>query len=97
MMNTKAARKPVDAAKTAREVMPKDNTSLDVINWALGRTARVMAQWGLADLEKDSPAMLRFAQEIRQIATRMERYRRWKVKLWTAAASANSKPESHPK
>lgn len=75
------------------EVWPDAVTSQDVINFALARFARHAAKWGLACIQHDEPGMILAVAEIKNIATRMDRFRRITVKRWNAAASANPQTE----
>lgn len=82
-----------DRPRPRVEPFQSDTTSQDVINFALARFARQLSLWGLACIQRDEQAMIRAVAEIRNIAVRMDRFRRITVKRWQAAAPANSETE----
>jgi hypothetical protein len=68
--------------KPAREQWKENVTYLDVVNFSLERASRAISNLGLADLQRDEAAMIESIKAMRNIATRMDAFRRIRVKKW---------------
>jgi hypothetical protein len=86
-----------EPSEQAREAWDTSATSQDVINFGLSRTAFYFAKFGVACTMRDLSAMAQAIKGIRNIATRMEQFRRIKARHWTPAAPAHSKTETKTK
>jgi hypothetical protein len=82
-----------DKRKSFIDAIAPEATSQDVINFALARFSRQLSLWGLACIKRDEDGMRRATAEIKNIAVKMDRFRRITVKRWRAAAPPNSQTE----
>lgn len=79
-----------DNTKPAYEKWPDGVTYVHVVNYALEKASRAISGIGLADLQHNEAAMIECVKSMRQIATRIDAFRRIRARQWAAASAANS-------